>query len=350
MRLNNKANVLDARFRKSNERIAGNNGEINAGSKQELMSRLVELAQMVNSGEVASIEEANDSQELSSRSALLEAYHDGTAWTELGSSIAAEIDTRLEREGFMRTLFDRADVDQGSIPRIRVREPNVRAFIARGPTTIFPQTVRDKYITSDEFIVSANPRVDLIELQQGSPNLLEDKFFEGNEAIMVTEDRLVTSLLDASVSVYNEALYFTTLSPQVIQQSKYNVERWRLPARYMLMSLDLMNDIVAGNDFSTYFEPISKLEIIMTGRLGRIFNMEFITDGYREPSLQVLPNGTFYITSNPNLTGSYTDRGPVESRPVDAFEENTASKGWRMWETISTVLANGKAVQKSSKS
>lgn len=351
IRNTNAKHILDARFNNSRERIVGHDGNINAGSRQELMSRLVEIANMVQAGEIQSAETASQEETAAARrQAMVEAYHDDAQWAELGSALAAEIDTRVEREGFMRTVFERAEVAQGAVPRFRIREPNVRAVLARGPIQVYPQIVRDKYITADEFNVVANPRVEEIELNQGSANLLEDKYFEGQEAILVQEDKTVVSLLDSSVGVYNDVAYFTTLSPSIVQTAKYNIERWRLPSAHMLLALDLMNDMIAGNDFSTYFDPVSKYEIVMTGRIGRIFGMEIITDGFREPTLQVLEAGSMYVLSNPNLTGGYTDRGPVNSRPVDMHDNHVPARGWSMWEIISMVLANGKAVSKAQRS
>lgn len=355
MRINSlqKKHVLEASFRGSNDKIFGNNGELNAGSKVEAIRRLAELASMIGGDEVTFSNDNGNSRETAAerRKAIEEAYHstDGS-WAELGSTLAGEITTRVEREGFMRTLLLRNDVQQGAVPRIRVRTPNVRAIRSRGPTQIWPQYVRDKYVNTDEFYITASPRVEEIELAQGSADTLEDKYFEGLESIMVVEDKTVKSMMDMTVGSYNEPIYFAgQFTPSVLSALKTNIERWRLPVKYTLFDVTLLNDILVGTDFSTYFDPVTKYELVMTGRIGRLFGTELITDGYREPTLQVLGAGEIYVTSLPELTGGYTDRGPVNSRPVDMAEMSVPARGWAMNEIISILLANGRAVAKAKR-
>lgn len=346
----NKTHILEARFRGSNERIVGSDGNINAGSNKEIMARLLEIASMVKEGEIASGDEMSAKETAAQqREAIRSAYYDDAEWAELGSAIGAEINTRIEREGFLRTLFDSYDVAQGSVPRYRVREPNVRAVLSRGPVQVYPQFVRDKYITADEWYVVAQPRVEEIDLNQGSSNLLEDKYFEGMEAILIQEDRTAIALFDGTVGIYNDVTYFSTLTPSIIQLTKYNVERWRLPAAAMLLSIDLMNDIIAGNDFSTFFNPVTNYELVMTGRIGNLFGMQIITDGFREPTLQVLEQGSMYVVTSPNMLGGYTDRGPVNARPVDMHDQFVPARGWSLWEIISMTLANARGVAKAQR-
>lgn len=355
MRINGaRKHALDTSFKGSKEKMFGNNGELNANDKVEALRKLAELASMINTGEVAGLgDNDSDRRETAAerRAAVETAYRsDDSSWAELGASLAGEINTRVEREGFMRTLLARYEVAQGSIPRIRVRTPNVRAVLTRGPTQIWPQFVRDKYVNTDEFYVSAHPMVEEIDLAQGSSDILEDKFFEGLEAILVKEDATLKAMMDATAGSYNEIVYFAgQFTPAVLSALKSNIERWRLPAMNMLFDVSLLNDILVGTDFSTYFDPITKYELISTGRIGRLFGTEMITDGYREPSLQVLDRGEIYITSTPEMTGGYTDRGPVNSRPHDMNDQIVPARGWAMNEMISMLLANGRAIAKAKR-
>lgn len=344
--------VTEARFRGSNERIVGIDGNINAGSRAELLQRLVELSSMVADHEVAPLDDTEIASASERRAEVIDAFNDRetASWSELGAAITGEITTRVEREGFMRTVLDRQEVAQGQQVRIRVREPNVRAVLSRGVAQTFPQYVRDKYITADEFHISANPHVDEIELNQGSSDILEDKYFEGLESILVKEDRTVKKLFDTTVGIYNDITYFATgLTPAILGASKTALETWRLPALNFLFSIDLLNDISFGTNFSNYFDPVSKYEIVMTGRIGRLFGMTMITDGYREPTLQVLDSGEYYISSAPNLLGGYTDRGPVKSTPSDQSGNGIQARGWFMNEIVSMTIANAKAVVKGKR-
>lgn len=336
----------------STSKLVGNNGEINAFDKKDMLRAIQEMASAISNGELYTEEAAEEVSAADRRAALIKAYNGDLKkeWAELGSGLAAELNERMEREGFMRALLTRADVSEGAIPRIRVRTPDVRAVVARGATMVVPQMVRGKYISADEFTISANPRVLELDTHQGSQDLLEEKFYEAQEQIMVTEDRLVRQLMDSAVNVLNPITYFSgSLSPAALQNLRYMVNRWQLPATNLLFAMDLLNDFIAGNSFSTWFDPISKYEIIRTGRIGTLLGMNLITDGLREPNLRVLEDGEMYVTATPDYCGAYTDRGPVASEPRDSYDDGVAARGWYMREHISAVWANARSVSKAKR-
>ena len=106
-KLNLKSNakhITEQRFRGSNERVVGQDGNINGGSIQEIMSRFAEMASMIAEGEMFTDVSHGDLDTRSNSQILEEAYHDDAQWAELGSGLAASLQERLLREGFMRTL------------------------------------------------------------------------------------------------------------------------------------------------------------------------------------------------------------------------------------------------------
>ena len=342
-------NALDARFRGSNERIVGNDGNINAGSTRELMARLVEMANMVQQGEIT-LNPLETASKKPNSEILREAFETASDWAELGAALAGEITTRIEREGFMRQVLERYDIAANSVPRIRVHVPNVRAIATRGVTQVWPQYVRDKYITAEEFYVIANPRVEKLEILQGSPSILEDKFFEGLEAIMVTEDLILKKMADQAVALYNDPVYYAgDTTPLVVAQVMNKITNNRLPLGSIIMGTNIMLDFLVGSSFSSYMDPVSKYEIIQSGRIGQWYGVDVITDGYREPTLAVLDPGEFYVFAQPKYVGGYTERGPVESQPQDMAGMHVPARGWSMEEIISMSVANAKAVAKGKK-
>lgn len=346
--------ITEANRSTSLTKFVGANGEINATDKRDLLKAMVELANAVSAGEIyTDVSGAKSAREIAAenRAIIRDSYADrtpGGRWAELGTGIAAELNTRLEREGFMRTVFVRADLAEGSVARIRVRTPNVRAVVARGVAQNWPQFVRDKFIMADEFTISSNPRVEELDIHQGSSDILEDKFYEAQEAINVQEDRVVKNLFDAAVGIYNNVTYYSgQFTPAIFQALRYKVSAWRLPVANFLFAADVMNDFVVGTDFSTFWDPISKYELVQTGQIGSFFGTNFITDGFRDPNLRVLNDGESYVTSTPEFTGAYTDRGPVQANPVDSYPDGVPARGWFMFEHISAVLGNAKAVAKA---
>lgn len=345
--------VTESRFKNSRDMIVGRNGEINAGNKQELMGRLVEIAELIQSGELINEDgQAMDRGQIQAEraNAIREAMNDPRDWAELGSAIAAEIDERLEREGFMRSIFFRGDVAEGAVPRVRIKERNVMAVRSRGVGQIYPQYVRDTYVFAEEFYVTSTPRVELIEIHQGNADVLEEKYFQGMEQIFVEEDRHIVKMLRNADGMYNDVTYFSGTWSQVnLVSVKENVDRWRTPATTCLVAIDLVSDALGGTNFSTWFDPITRWETIKTGRLGNLLGMNFITDGYRGPNLQVLEKGEYIVCGAPEYLGSYTDRGPVNAIPIDEFEKSIPARGWTMNEIISATLGNTKAVARGKR-
>ena len=339
------ANIHEARFGGSQDRIIGANGEITASSREDLMLRLAEIAAAISSGQLETSSEEQEQTKISNRQLLEEAFADPAKWAELGAGLAAEIQERQLREGFMRQFLVRAEVEQSSIARIRVRTPNVMAVVSKGIGTHWPQFVRDKMITVDEFAVNANPEVDELEMYQNSGDILEDKYYEAVEAIYAAEDRTLVAMMRSTVGHYNPPTYFSgAYNHTVLQALRQGVTDWLLPARFLLLSNDLISDIMVGNEFSTWFDPISKWEIIQTGRIGNLLGLQIVTDGFREPSLKVLEPGEAFILSSPENNGAYTDRGPIVATPIDGATKGTNTKGWALKEFISITFANAKAV------
>lgn len=347
------ATIENANALNSGERYAGNNGEINAGSRKELLSRIVEIADRIESGdfetEVAADNQVNAQQR---KDQLVAAYHDqtGARWAETGALLAAEVNQRVTRLGFSRRLLTRGEVQQGSNARIRVPENNVQAVVATGPTQVGYEVIRGKYIYPTEFYVIANPRVEQGEISRGSGDILGDILIDSNQAILVAEDRTFLSMLDAAVPIYNGITYFTgQLTPAVIAQLQENINTWGYNTTNMIMSMDLLKDISTGTAFNNdWLEPVSRLEIILTGRIGTLLGLDIATDGYRHPKLQVLGNGEILVTTMPESLGAYTDRYGIQSEPR-INDKDFPGRGWFMYEEISQAIGNAMGVAKAQR-
>lgn len=345
--------ITESNYRNSNEKIVGADGHINAGSTQEVMIKLAEIASMIGTGELytdASHALTPETASTLSRADIEEAMADPALWAEVGTSITSEIQTRLMRDGFMRSFLSQGNVDEGATPRLRIRTPNTRAIIAKGLGENYAQYVNDRYMPVDEYTISANIRVENLAIHQGSGNILEDKFYEAQEQFLVKEDRVLVSQFRTATGMYNNATYFSgSFNPVIFAGLRETLTGWSLPASKFLFSNDILTDFMVGSDFSEYYDPITKYEIIQTGRVGSIFGLEMYTDGYREETLRVLNQGECFMTSSPEQLGAYTDRGPIQSNPVDSYSDGVAARGWFMFEYLSTAVANAKAVVTASR-
>jgi len=356
--LRSKNPVQSALFAKkpsSAESYFNSAGELNAGSKVEALQILGSLMSQVADGKLAWKNPA-DYQTLAAekkeRQEMFVAAFKGDkeGWQTLGAAIGAEISEVANRDGFMRRFLVRADLAQGTLPRIRVRFANVTALYASSASQVLPLFVRDKYIYPPEFYVLGNIMVEEREIAQGAGDMLEDAFLRTQEQIMVQEDRLLKTMFDNTIGVANsQQLLAGGLTPSGLASTREQIITWGLPADKMLMAANIWTDIV-GNaaSWSNLFDPVTQYEIIQTGYLGTLLGLQIITDAYREPNQKVLNAGEIYITSRPDTLGAYTDRGPVNAVPVDQQLHGIPARGWFFSELLSMVVANSRAIVKAT--
>lgn len=343
------AAIEEASGGQGRERIVGANGEINAGSRREMLSRYIEIAQLVESGRlsevIASPEERSRKQALR-REKFEAAWNDptGRKWAELGAEMAADISSRVQRMAFGRRLLVQQPTTLGGIVRIRVPENNVRAVTTIDATQVGYQLIRGKYVFPTEVNIVANPRVSNNEVNQGGTNVLDDLYSDMQQAILVGEDRLVMKSVNLAAGMYNSMVYYTgQVTPTVFATLQEAVNGWGYQVGNMLVSMDLMKDINTGSAFTGWLDPVSKLEVVLTGRLGTALGMTVSTDGYRDPNLRVLDPGSVVVLAPPENLGAYTDRGPVVAEPR-TNDKDFPGRGFFAYEQVSFTVANGRAV------
>lgn len=342
--------ISEARFNGSNERIAGADGHINAGSNKEFAARMIEVLNSVANGEIASAAEVASVED--KMASLKDAFNnpDISDWAEIGSDLSASIMERGEREGFMRSILAKGVIANG-VPRIRVHNKNVQAVVVRGPAQSYPQIIRNSYHNPEEFSVAARPRVTKREMDQGSPTILDDIYYEGLESIYVKEDRILIGAARRAIGIYNDGISYTgSLTPAIFNTTRRSVSDWTIPVGTVLMAGDLVDDFASSDFISLMQFTPHQAEYVASGKLGNLLGSELMTDKTRHPNLKVLNAGEMFVFGSPEMTGAYTDRGPVQSRPTDEFDNNMITRGWDMWEDISITLANAKAVGYAKKS
>lgn len=336
-------------------RMFNEQGELNASNKNDALRLMAHLFNEMAAGRlIDETQEVAHDQGMSNRELVVAAYNDTdpTTWAELGALIAGRLTETRDREGFARDFLQRGEVGQGQRPRFEVDVKDTVAIKVVGPAQTRISPTRDKYIESDEFQIVANPFVAENDLNQGSGDLLDKAYANGLEQILRQEDiSFVTSLRQAStVSLANNPLYMAgAFNSGYLTDLLEQVTRWNLTGAGMLMASDIMTDMQGQSGFTDWFDPVSKYELIRTGRIGSLLGMSLTTDAYRHAKLKVLNKGEVFVLASPEQLGGYTDRGPVQSKPIDQCEEGIIGKGWRCHETFSLVLHNAKAVSYARK-
>ncbi len=332
--------------------LSASTGEINASSKIDLLGQIGKLLTAATNGEfVHSNSSVQTSLSQEDKAELLrEAAADttGAKWASLGSSIVGSIEDRAEREGLLRKVCKGATVRQGDIARIELKQHMAEAVIATGPTDFGYRQLRGRVYTPAEFEIKANLRVSKMDLDQINGDLLDRAQQDGLSAIMVKEDRLWKDACDKAVGAANDITYLSgDLTPRLLSMLKTQVTRWPLPATTAVMANDFWNDIIGNAEFSGALDPVSKYDLITTGRLGTLLGMELITDGFRAPEHRVLKDGEIYVVADQDYHAMYTTRGGTQSVPTSGANQGNTDRGWLLSSTFSFTLANTRSVAKA---
>ena len=335
----------------SKERMVGGNGEINASTKSDLASQISMLIEAHNSGAIDDTTEVKASIQ-ESREVLAAAYHDksGSRWAELGAELAGTLNESADRDGFMRRILKEEPVAQGNVPRVRVRRKRTSAIVAAGSGNVYPQIARDDYYYPPEFDISANVRVEKKEIFQGTGDILSDKYLECLEQVQKNEDVTLTTMLKKTVGITHPLQTLVGgLSVFNFTYMRSLITAYNIPVTTCLMASDYWNDIIASPSCGSYFDQVTKYELLQTGYLGNLLGVDFITDSFRHPNLKVLSQGELYMLADPINLGCYTSRGPVESQEVNEATLGSNSRGWYLVETLSMLTFNPRAVVRAQK-
>lgn len=343
--LKNGAPIQDLKFGKSRESAVASSGELNANSKQDLLGQISKLMEQASAGNIvktSTVEAKKERQQLVT--AMVNDQSGETAY-EIGVAIAAEISEAQAREGFLRRVTIEEPLSQGQHPRVRVRFPNVMGVVATGPAEISPQFLRDKYFWPPEFNIVANLEIEEREIAQATGDILDEKYNEGLQAIMVQEDLTWKRAADATVNTANPLTVIAgALTPTYLASIKELVDGWNLQGTQCLLAYDYWKDIATNANWLAAFDPVSQNEILLSGKLGQIYGLQISTDGFRPMTQRVLNAGDLYVVSQPEYHGAITTRGGVVPTPLNGPVNSRTTRGWFLSELISIAVVNNRSV------
>jgi hypothetical protein len=340
------------RFQGSNERAIGAGGEINASSKRELLNKQMKFLEASANGSLITDAQGYkiEAQAKTNRELLKAAQNDREVHRVLGERMAESLYITANRQGFMRKYLTKIAVDQGTVPRFPLRTKNVTAVWSTSPTRIETQITRDKWYTPPELSIVTRPFVTQNELNQSAGDVLQEKYVEATEAVMVAEDRLWYNQVNALVGIDNNlSIISGQLTPYTLMQVVTNVTRWGLKAPHVLIASDIYQDIIGNSEFYSAIDPVARHELLLTGELAVMYGMTITSDAYRHPEHKVLNQGEFYVISEALNHGAYSDRGGINSAPIDIVNEKIPGKGWVIHEEIAISIANSRSVAKGQR-
>lgn len=316
-------------------------GELNASSKKDLIAQQQRFLKAAESGNMLVLDSGQ------SKDLVQAAFNDPEAHRLLGEKISDALYITANRQGFMRKYLSKIDVQQGSLPRFPLRTKNVTAVWSTSNTMIQSQITRDKWFTPPELVVVARPFISQVELNQSSGDVLQEKYIEAVEAVMVGEDRLYYNQLNAMVGLDNNlSIVSGQLTPYSLMTVVTNVTRWGLKGAHLLMATDLWQDVVGNSDFFQAIDPVARHELLLKGELGTMYGMTITSDAYRHPEHKVLAQGEFFVISDALNHGAYSDRGGIMSEPTSIGIERIPGRGFVLHESLAVMVANSRSFAK----
>jgi len=325
---------------------ADGNRQISASTKADLMAQIGAIRKNAQAaGGLRSVETDSKAQErwANFKSAFRDTQNQ-RPFQVIGEVMSDEIWETLGREGFTNKLLAIQNIGKGATGRVRVRRKDVVAWQVTSDVKIQESRIRQYWVYPPEFYLTAFILIEDKEIEQSSADLLDEKFQDGLEAILVKEDKITKTLLDRAKAAFNDVVYYTTFNPTVFTTIRTEVMRWGTPAHNMILAWDVWDDIIADPDFVAWWDPVTKHELILEGHLGRLLAVELHTDGLRYPTLQVLTPGEVYITGSPITVGTKVIRKELDSRAIDQYNIGRASRGWFLHTIQSQLVVSGRAV------
>lgn len=336
----------------SAEPFANSDGEINASSDKELISKIGHAIkhQNVKSGPrlalTAQAKEETREERIEKEKMIASAMNDpnGSDFKLLGSALSIEIEETTNREGFVRRLMTYDEVGPGESTEIRLKKKYVVAYVANSPSQVMPVEIRDNRMYPPDFHINCYLLADTAEINRSPSDILDEKYEEGLEGMMVSEDRVWKNMADKAAVVRNTPRTFGTLTPTIFSRVMHEVSRWGLSPSVCLFSSSLWEHIISNGEFSDVFSPVTKWELLQTGYLGSMYGVDIITDTFRQKNLQVIDDGRFYIVAPGAYHGAMIKIGETISEPVNRFSEGETKKGWFLDKILCMVLGNSLTV------
>jgi len=321
------------------------NREINASSNKDLMHQISAIIKRANTTQPIKWSDGNQAAANQRFAEFKAAYRDPDQkpMRVLGEVMSDEIWETLGREGFSNKFFAIQNIDKGATGRVKVRKKDVVAFQMTSDVKVQEQRIRQTYVYPPEFYIQCYILIEDKEIEQSSSDLLDEKFQDGLEAMLVREDRITKALWDASISSFNDPIFYTSFNPTVFSTLRSSVGHWGVQPANMVFAWDIWDDIIADPDFVAWFDPVTKHELVLEGHLGQMLGVALHTDGLRYPTLQVLNPGDIYMLGAPISMGSKVIRKPLDSRAIDTYNIGRAARGWFLHQIQGQIVVNGRA-------
>jgi hypothetical protein len=331
----------------SSQPIVNSQGQFNGATTQDIMLSQQALQQGIATGSVKTRTMMNHEVKATHERMLAAALNDktGNAWMALGEVMGDQIWETLGRDGFSRQTLLLKELGKGEVGRFQIRKKDVVAYYvtSAAPTTIASQ-VRQFWVYPPDFYITANIQIEDKEIAQSPGDLLEDKFQDGLEQIMVAEDKVWLTMARTAAPTYNDLVFYNTFTPDVFTNLRTSIAEWGIPVSTAIIAFDIWNDIISDPQFTAWFDPVTQHEIVLEGSVGSIQGVQILTDAYRYPTLKVMDRGEVYMLGAPQTLGGITQRSPLQTTPINRYAFGEPKRGWFMEQIEGMAIVNPRAL------
>jgi hypothetical protein len=341
--------------RSASTRLVGDNGEYNASSKRDLIDIMDAIVKQARAGELqqdpgetapATISSWGQQGHLVQAALAEKSPSEGGPFQVLGEVFTDSVAETMGRMGFTNKIFAQQDVAEGGTARIRIRQKDVTTWLMMSDGHTVESLIRQKYIYPRGYNLETLVLMEEAEIHEAGAQIIEEKYNDALEATMVRDDNITKFLLDQAAPTDNDVIAFNAFTPQVFVTLRNQIWQWSLPVPHALMAIDLWDDLFADADWARWYSPIEKHELAVEGKLGRLGDIELITDGFRYDTLQVLQPGEVYFLSSPSTLGVKANMIALNSSVVDQRMLGRAVRGWFLFLRQASVLGNSRGVSK----
>lgn len=336
----------------SAEPIVANNGEFNASSMAEGIKAMAAFVDMVRNGQVKKHVESQltPAQQKEVLAKAVTAGVGSDAYIAVGEALSAQVNETLGRDGFSRKFMQFRPMSYGETFKVRLRKRDTLAFVTTSNPNVIASVARQPYAYPDMFSLTANVDIEKTELAQDTGDLLQDRYEDALEAILCAEDRVFLKMANEASQVFNPNFAFTDFTPTVASKMQTAIQsNGGIPVTQMLISYDIWNDIKSNPEFTAWFSEIAKHELVMEGQLGTLMGMNIVTDGYRIPTLRVLPDNTVYMFGAPETLGVIGQWGDLSVDSTNKANMGQARVGWFICGIEGMCLGNARACVKGER-
>lgn len=340
--LNFKTNRSGTRSVSASERIWNEQGEFNAGSKDELVHKLASMLKDFEQGnhDVTTAEEFNKTASFEREAQLQEAMSTSEGFAMVGQSLINPIKEVLDYEGLARKVLVPRTVKQGEIPRYD-KDVFATAWIIAEDGTTPESFIEGTYVYPTEFEVTCRPTIPLRDKMRAQYDILARIQDKAKQDVLHKEDTALMNLLKTGAAAENTTTLFTSVNLATLESLRYQVERHRLILDKYIMNRQETSDLITV--LSQQVDPVTQRELFMQGYIGNILNAKVVTTAGTN-TYEILDPGEILAVTDAEHLGGMPVRQELMSEPLNEFVLGNAVQGWFFYELISQVLVNAAGV------